>query len=360
MTRNSFLGWLVALAILALLPVMPEPIGGEFHMELGAKVLIMAIFALSLQLLVGYTGLVSLGHAAFFGFASYMVAIFAPQSDAGNGWLLLAASVGGSALLAFVIGALVMRTKGIYFIMVTLAFAQLVYFVFHDTDAFGGSDGTYIYFKPEFRIGGWLPFDLEQVEHFYWFSLALMGLTVFVLGLVLRSRLGHALVGIKYNEQRMRATGYTTNAYKLASFTIAGALAGVAGFLFAIQHGYVNPEILSWHHSGNALLMIILGGLGSLPGAVMGAFSFVLLSEWFSAMTKHWQLLLGGFIILIVALMPHGLVGGLAWLRQRLGSRPSAPSAPAPKAEPPKRADKAAPRKDGPPPLSPLHKEQTP
>ena len=321
MKSSHILGWAVALLLLALLPVMPEPIGGQFHIELGAKVLIMAIFALSLQLLVGYTGLVSLGHAAFFGFAAYVVAMLAPQSEPGNGWLMLAAAVGGAALLALVIGALVMRTKGIYFIMVTLAFAQLVYFVFHDTDAFGGSDGTYVYFKPEFSLFGWRLVDLEQTAQFYWFTLALLAMTVGGLALILRSRLGHAFVGIKHNEQRMRATGFATTAYKLASFVIGGAFAGVAGFLFAIQHGYVNPEILSWHQSGNALLMVILGGLGSLAGAVIGAFSFVLLAEWFQGLTKHWQLLMGGFIILLVAVLPQGIAGGIAALQRRLASR---------------------------------------
>ena len=321
MTSSRLTGWALALLLLALLPVMPEPIGGQFHIELGAKVLIMAIFALSLQLLVGYTGLVSLGHAAYFGFAAYVVAMLAPQSEAGNGWLMLLAAIGGSAALALVIGALVMRTRGIYFIMVTLAFAQLVYFVFHDTDHFGGSDGTYVYFKPKFTLFGWKPLDLEQTAHFYWFTLAMTALTVAALTLLLRSRLGHALVGIKHNEQRMRATGYATTAYKLASFVIGGAFAGLAGFLYATQHGYVNPEILSWHHSGNALLMVILGGLGSLAGAVIGAFSFVLLAEWFQDMTKHWQLLMGGFIILLVAVLPQGIAGGIERLRQRLAAR---------------------------------------
>ena len=324
MKSSRLLGWVVALLLLALLPVMPEPIGGQFHIELGAKVLIMAIFALSLQLLVGYTGLVSLGHAAFFGFAAYVVAMLAPQSGPGNGWLMLAAAVGGAALLALVIGALVMRTKGIYFIMVTLAFAQLVYFVFHDTDAFGGSDGTYVYFKPEFSLFGWRLVDLEQTAQFYWFTLALLAATVGGLALILRSRLGHAFVGIKHNEQRMRATGFATTAYKLASFVIGGAFAGVAGFLFAIQHGYVNPEILSWHQSGNALLRVILGGLGSLAGAVIGAFSFVLLAEWFQGLTKHWQLLMGGFIILLVAVLPQGIAGGIAASQRRMASRKAA------------------------------------
>lgn len=352
MKSPAFWAWCVAFAVLALLPLLPEPIGTPFHLELGAKVAIMAIFALSLQLLVGYTGLVSLGHAAFFGFAGYMVALLAPQSDAGNGWLLLGAAIGSAALLALVIGALVMRTKGIYFIMVTLAFAQLVYFVVHDTDYFGGSDGTYIYFKPEFALGGWRFVDLEQAGQFYWFALALLALTVAVLALVLRSRLGHAFVGIKHNEQRMRAAGYATTAYKLASFVIGGALAGVAGFLYAVQHGYVNPELLSWHKSGDALLMVILGGLGSLAGAVVGAASFVLLAEWFQGLTKHWQLLMGGFIIGLVVLLPHGIAGGCARLKQRV-SNAAARRAPVP-------ADDATDTdgRDAPPTL--MHHAETP
>jgi branched-chain amino acid transport system permease protein len=303
--------------VLATLPLLPEPIGSKFHLELGAQVLTMAVFALSLQLLVGCTGLVSLGHAAFFGFAAYVASMLAPQSEAGNGWLMLVASVGGAALLALLIGALVMRTRGIYFIMVTLAFAQLVYFVFHDTSRFGGSDGAYLYFRPEFSLAGKRLFDLDHANTFYWFALALTAFTVAALTLLLRSRFGHALAGIKHNEQRMRAAGYRTTAYKLASFVIGGAFAGLAGFLYAIRNGYVNPEILSWHQSGNALLMVILGGLGSLWGAVLGAVSFVLLSEWFQSLTKHWQLLLGGFVIAVVALLPQGLAGGLSRWRRK-------------------------------------------
>jgi len=277
-------------------------------------VLTMAIFALSLQLLVGFTGLVSLGHAAYFGCAAYAVALLAPQSDAGNGWWLLVAAVGSAALLALLIGLLVIRTRGVYFIMVTLAFAQLAYFVVHDVDGFGGSDGAYLYFKPAFKLGEWVLIDLQQPQQLYWLALGLCALTVGGLGLVLRSRLGHAFVGIQHNEQRMRAAGYPTALYKLASFVISGGFAGLAGFLYAVRSGFVNPEILSWHQSGNALLMIILGGLGSLAGAVVGAASFVLLSEWFQALSKHWQLLLGAFIIGAVVLLPRGLVGMAAQL----------------------------------------------
>lgn len=314
---TSHLGWLIFFGLLLVFPLLPEPLGSRFHTELLTKVMILSIFAASLQLLVGYTGLVSLGHAAFFGLGGYMVAMLSPQDGPGNGWLLLAAALGGSALLSLLIGALVMRTKGIYFIMVTLAFTQLVFFVFHDTKIAGGSDGAYVYFKPEFVLAGVRLFDLDNTRTFFWFVMGGLLLTLAVLGLVLRSRFGHALVGIKHNEQRMRAAGYATLLYKLGSFVVGGMLAGLGGFFYAAQYGFVTPEILSWHHSGNALVMIILGGLGSLGGAVAGAFVFVLLGEWFQTLTKHWQLLLGGFVILSVALLPQGLAGAWSQWRQR-------------------------------------------
>ncbi len=320
-TSKNIVLWIIGLILLASLPMLPEPIGSTYHNDLVSKIMILSIFALSLQLLVGFTGLVSLGHAAFLGFAAYMVATVSPESEPGNGWLLMVICIGGAGLLALLIGMLVLRSYGVYFIMVTLAFGQLVYFVFHDIAYFGGSDGTYIYFKPDFSIFSWQPFDLDAGNNFYWFTLAMLILTVVILQLILRSRLGHAFVGIKHNQLRMRAAGFESTAYKLASFVISGMLAGLAGFLYACQFGYVNPELLSWHQSGNVLLMIILGGLGSLGGAVIGAFAFVLLSEWFTSITKHWQLLLGGFIIFVVMLMPHGLAGIPQQLRDWRGQR---------------------------------------
>jgi branched-chain amino acid transport system permease protein len=201
--------------------------------------------------------------------------------------------------------------------MVTLAFTQLVFFVFHDTRIAGGSDGAYVYFKPDFAVFGWRWIDLEQPRQFYWFVLGSLGVGLALMAQVLRSRFGHALVGIKHNEQRMRAAGYPTVLYKLAAFILAGKLAGLAGFLYAAQYGFVTPEILSWHQSGNALVMIILGGLGSLGGAVAGAFVFVLLGEVLQVLTKHWQLLLGVFIIASVMVAPQGLAG----LVGKLGGR---------------------------------------
>jgi len=205
----------------------------------------------------------------------------------------------------------------VYFIMVTLAFAQMVYFVFHDTKIAGGSDGTYIYFRPEFSLLRDRPLTVNDPVNFYWLVLVALVLTVVALAVLLRSRFGHALVGIRHNEQRMRAAGYATYRYQLGAFVAGGVFAGLAGYLYAIQFGFVNPEIASWHQSGNAMLMVILGGVGSLAGAVLGAFSFVLLAEWFSTLTKHWQLLMGGFIIVAVALLPRGLVSVPAVLRQR-------------------------------------------
>jgi branched-chain amino acid transport system permease protein len=220
------------------------------------------------------------------------------------------------------VGALSLRTKGVYFIMVTLAFAQMAYYVVHDTPLGGGTDGIYLNSKP--AIFG---FDLDKPLPLYFFTLVCL-FSVFVkLAVMLRSRFGRALAGIKVNEQRMRATGYSTYPYKLAAFTISGGIAGLAGFLFAVKDGFVNPELMSWHFSGAVLIMIILGGLGHLRGALVGAFAFALLQEFFKseaifgAFAKHWQLGLGIAIIASVALLPRGLVGLPGQWRDRLSGR---------------------------------------
>ncbi len=301
----------VAVALLAVFPSF----GGKFYVDLVAKVMILSIFALSLELLVGTTGLVSFGHAAFFGVAAYATALLSPKSEVVSLWWLLPAAAGSAALYALAVGALSLRTRGIYFIMVTLAFAQMAYYVFHDTPLGGGSDGIYVYFRPSVTIGEQVVLDLENATVFYLFVLGWLVAVYAFLARLLASRFGRALAGIHANEQRMRAMGYSTYAYKLAAFVIAGALAGVGGFLFALKDGFVNPELLAWHQSGAVLLMIILGGLGSLRGAVIGAFAFTLLRELyqfepiFGEFAKHWQLMLGLTIIVFVATMPQGIVG---------------------------------------------------
>ncbi len=310
LNKNTSWVLLACVALLALFPLAEA----DFYTELLAKVMIMAIFAMSLDLLVGYTGLVSFGHAAYFGLAAYTLALVSPKYEAASLWLSLPLAMLVAALGALIIGLFVLRTKGIYFIMVTLAFAQMVYFVFHDTKLGGGSDGVYINVKPDASVAGIVPFDLSNGTHFYYFVLVAMVVVYLFLRRMLRSPFGHALMGIKANEHRMRSVGFPILRYKLAAFTIAGSLAGLAGYLSACQFGFVNPEILSWHQSGNVLLMVILGGLGNLYGAIAGAFVFVLLQEIFSSITKHWQFWLGLVIVLLVLFLP----GGLASLTKRV------------------------------------------
>jgi branched-chain amino acid transport system permease protein len=292
-----------------------------YYTQLFTKIMILSIFAMSLDLLVGYTGLVSLGHAAFFGLAGYVLALMSPQYEAANLLTTLPAALAASALVAFLIGLLVLRTSGIYFIMVTLAFAQMLYYLFHDTKLGGGSDGIYIYVKPALSVWDWVPFSLESKIAFYYFTLVLMLAVYALLRSVLRSTFGRALQGIKANEQRMRSLGFATFRYKLAAFVLAGTLAGLSGYLAAMQFGFVNPEILSWHQSGNVLMMVILGGMGSLAGPVLGAFAFTLLQDLFESLTRHWQLLMGGFIVLVVLVLPRGLFGLFEYLATLRGAR---------------------------------------
>ena len=304
-THASLIFKLIALAVIACVPLSGE----SFYIEIIGKVLVMAIFAISLDLLVGFTGLVSFGHAAYFGIAAYAVALFMAKFESMSLWLVLPASVALSALAAFLIGLFVLRTKGIYFIMVTLAFAQMAYFIFHDTPLGGGSDGMYLNTKPSAAIFGWEPFELSNEVHLFYFILATLVLVYLFLGRVLQSPFGRVLVGIKSNEHRMQSLGYFTFRYKLGAFTLAGALGGLAGFLYTVLFGFVTPELLSWHESGNVLLMVILGGMGNLVGAIAGAFAFEAMREVFADLTKYWQLLMGGVIVAVVLFLPGGLAG---------------------------------------------------
>jgi len=226
-------------------------------------------------------------------------------------------AIGASALLALIIGFLVVRTHGIYFIMVTMAFEQMVFYDFFDNKALGGSDGVYINFKPDAVL-----FDLENKTVFYFFTLVLMVLVYVFLRRLLWSPFGRALAGIRVNEHRMRALGYGTFSHKLAAFTLAGALAGLAGFLWGAQSGYVNPELMGFHMSAHVIMMVILGGMGNFAGAIVGAFSFEYLLHVFKDLPeiggfnlgKHWQLWMGLFIVALVVLAPRGILGLFATL----------------------------------------------
>jgi branched-chain amino acid transport system permease protein len=308
----------IALAfVVGLLALMPLLVG-TFYLQLLTKIMILAIFAMSLDLLVGFTGLVSLGHAAYFGLAAYVLVALSPPYQAASLWLTLPAAVAASSLAALIIGALVLRTSGVYFIMATLAFAQMLYSFFAESGAVGGADGVYIYFRPEAPIFGARLFDLEETADFFYVALAAMISTFVVLRVILGSLFGRVLVGIRDNEQRMRSLGYPTFRYKLVAFVISGGLAGLAGYFAAAQFGFVNPEILNWHRSGEVLLFVVLGGMGTLVGPALGAFAMVLLQDFIAGLTTHWPLPMGVVVIAAVLILPNGIAGAA---RRRRRSR---------------------------------------
>jgi branched-chain amino acid transport system permease protein len=304
--------------VLGLLALLAFPlVGSDFYTQMVTRMMILAIFAMSLDLLQGVSGLVSLGHAAYFGLAGYALAFLMPQNEAASIWWTLPLSLLASGLAALVIGFFVVRTHGIYFIMVTMAFAQMVFYLFFDNKALGGSDGLYINFRPTVAIGGTTLLDLDNRVVLYYLTLFLL-LAVFVfLRRLLWSPFGRTLAGIRVNEHRMRAMGFGTFAYKLSAFTLAGTLAGLAGYLWGVQSGYINPELMGFHMSAHAIMMVILGGMGNFAGAIVGAFSFEYVLHLLKDLPtvggvnlgKHWQLWMGSFIVLVVFFAPRGVLG---------------------------------------------------
>ena len=311
---------ILLLAVLLALAAFPL-VGEKFYIQFVTKVMIMALFAMSLDLLVGYAGLVSLGHALPFGLAAYALMLMTPEYQAPGFWLSIAASMSVAAIASLVVGLLVLRTSGIYFIMVTLAFGQMAYYYVHDSRHLGGSDGKYIYVRPAHEMFGWKPFDLENPAHFYYVVLALMVFVYTTIRILLASPFGRVVVAIRENEHRLRMLGYATFRYKLVCFILAGMLAGLAGWLAAAHDGLVNPEMLSWHQSGQLLMMVILGGMGTPAGPILGAAALKALELVFQGWTKHWQLLLGLFIVASVLFMPRGLAQALEWKRRSAPTR---------------------------------------
>jgi len=313
------------LLVLGLAALIAFPfVGTNFYIDMVNRMMILAIFAMSLDLLQGVTGLVSLGHAAYFGIAGYALAFLTPEGAPVSLYTSLPLAVGGSALAALIIGFLVVRTQGIYFIMVTMAFAQMVFFLFFDNKVLGGSDGLFLNFKPDAVL-----IDLENKQVFYFFTLAcLVGVYAFLRRL-LWSPFGRALSGIRVNEHRMRALGFGTFSHKLAAFTLAGALAGLAGYLWAAQSGFVNPELMGFHMSAHAIMMVILGGMGNFAGAIIGAFSFEMLLHVFKDLPavgnfetgKHWQMWMGLFIVALIVFAPKGILGLVTRVFARQESR---------------------------------------
>ena len=296
---------IVLIAILALIPLYARLAGDSFVLTLFTRVLILAIGAVSLNLIMGYGGMVSFGHAAYLGIGGYAVGILAKEGVA-SGFVQWPVAVGAAALFALVIGALSLRTRGVYFIMITLAFAQMIYFVAIGLDRYGGDDGLTIYERSQF--GGIL--DLNNKTLFYYLCLALLVASIYLVSRLINSRFGLVVRGARSNERRMRAIGFPTFRYKLVCFVIAGALCGLAGALLANHTNFISPAMMHWTRSGDLIVMVVLGGLGSLFGPLIGAVTFLLLEEAMSRVTQYPDLILGP-ILLLVAIYARGGMAGL-------------------------------------------------
>lgn len=291
------------LALAAALPLLAP----GYYVQFAAKAMLMGMLALSLNLVVGYGGMVSLCHAAFFGLAGYILGLMTPESTGASLWLSLPAALLVVGAVAAIIGALSLRTRGIYFIMVTLAFGEMLFYLFHDTKIGGGSDGMYIYFKPEIVVGGLTLIDLESDKAFYYLVLALLiGAAALVRGLV-GSPFGHALGAARDNERRALSLGFPVFRIRLTAFVISGMIAGLAGYFSAAQFGFVAPQMLGWHLSATVLVMVVLGGMSSIIGPIVGAFALIGLEELLKSSFEHWKLVKGLVIIALVFLLPGGL-----------------------------------------------------
>lgn len=280
-------------------------------------ILILIVFVMSLDFLVGRVGLVTLGHALFYGLGGYLFVIITPEYEAVNFWVYAMYIMGLSALIALVVGVVVLRTSGIYFIMLTLAISQMAYYFFFDSLAFGGSDGLFIFMKPETSIFGLSFLDLDNPTHFYYLALLAVFITVVVIKVILRSRFGRIVEASRLNPERTEALGYNIFAHRLISYIIGSTLAAYAGLLFALQYGYVNPQFMTWEMSGTALVMSILGGVGTIYGAILGTITYEGLQYFFEHMSDNWMLFMGAAIILMVLLLRKGIAGYLEKLLEK-------------------------------------------
>ncbi|HEX2216625.1 MAG TPA: branched-chain amino acid ABC transporter ATP-binding protein/permease [Xanthobacteraceae bacterium] len=329
--RPAVIALLAALFVVALaLPLFV----GTYGLKFTTRVMVLAIFVLSLDFLIGITGLVSFGHAMFFGLGAYTVYFLSPEAAAANALLVFPLAVIAVGIAAMLVGALAVLTRGFYFIMVTLAFGEMMYSLFHDTRFAGGSDGAYINVKPAVELAGVTLIDFEQRLAFYYFCLALLVLTYGVLLALARGPVGRVLQGIRWNEERIGALGFNTYTHKLASFTVAGAIAGLAGALFATIDGYVTPDLFGWRQSGLAIMMVVLGGVGTLFGSILGATVFAGLEELLKTATlvgpvaQHWSLALGLILIVAVLAAPRG-IGGALQARSRASGKAASGTEPA-------------------------------
>ena len=299
---------------LAFIPLVAEIVDEPFYTVLFSRMLILSIGAVSLNLILGFGGMVSFGHAVYLGVGSYIVAIgtFHAFEDGiewlGNGFFHILAAIIASALISLVIGSISLRTKGVYFIMITLAFAQMFYFIAVGIEKYGGDDGLSLYTRSDF--GSLI--DLSNDNTLYYLNFFFLLVSLYISHRLINSRFGMTIRGAKSNEKRMKSIGFPIFRYRLVAFTIAGVICGIAGVLSANQTDFVNPSVMHWTRSGDLIIMIVLGGIGKLFGPVVGAVAFLLLEEIFSSITEYWQLIFGPMLIMIVIFARGGIDGMLS------------------------------------------------
>jgi branched-chain amino acid transport system permease protein len=313
--RRARAAILAGFLILGLMPLIAQWLGEPFYLRLFTRIMIMGIVALSLDIILGFGGMVSFGHAAFLGIGMYVVAILAWQSDnhelllgfipgTNNAFIAWPVALAVSALAALVIGAVSLRATGLYFIMITLAFAQMIYYVTIALKKYGGDDGL------QLSQPSW-PVSLLTRMQFYYLVYASLLLIVVISARLVGSRFGMVLRGIRQNERRMRAVGFPTYGYKLVAFVIAGTIAGFAGVLMANFQEFVSPALMDWGTSGTIMIMVLLGGMGSLYGPLLGAAAYLLLDLILSGYTSHWQAIFGPIMVLVVLFARRGLWGAV-------------------------------------------------
>lgn len=294
----------LGLVLLAALPPIAIALDEPYYIDLFRRFMIFAVAAVSLNLILGYGGMVSFGHAAYIGVGAYSVGILA-YYGIDNGYLQWGVAIGASALVALAIGAVSIRTSGIYFIMITLAFTQMLYFLGISIEEYGGDDGMSLATRSQF--GDWL--DLSDGTKFYYLVLGILMLFIYIVHRIVNSRFGMVIRAAKSNEVRTRAIGFSPYPYKLAAFVIAGAMCGVAGALLVNHIAYLTPDFMHWTRSGELMFMVILGGIGTAAGPLFGTVALLLLEDTLSAWTAHWQLYLGIFLVVVVLFAKRGLVG---------------------------------------------------
>ena len=288
------------LCTLALFPTLANYFGQEFYIGLLSRLMIFALLASSLNLVLGFGGMISLGHAAYFGSGAYVVGILM-QHGIVSAWISWPVAMLTGFLLALAIGSISLRTRGVYFIMITLAFAQMLYFLFVSLKNYGGDDGLSLAQRSHTGL------DMGNDSVFYYLVLGICAVCLFLLYRLINSGFGRVVQAIKENETRMEAIGYPVFRYKLCCFAIGGSIASLAGALIANQNMLVSPNLLHWTQSGSLMVMVILGGVGYLSGGILGAVVMLMLEEILSGYTIHWQLYLGIILLLVVMLLPKGL-----------------------------------------------------